>query len=72
MKFMKIKEFSKDIGLPVTTLREMAKNNAIPALKQGTIYFIETDGAKAKIAEILDSRTVKPRMSFMERLSELK
>ena len=54
MKFMKIAEYSKYIGLPVTTLRSMAKDKEIPALKRGTAWFIETSGADKKLAEYVN------------------
>lgn len=69
MKFMRIAEYSKYIGLPVTTLRSMAKDKEIPALKRGTAWFIETSGADKKLAEYVN---IEKKTSYLDRLGEMK
>lgn len=69
MKFMKIAEYSKYIGLPVTTLRAMAKDKEIPALKRGTAWFIEVNGAEKRLSEYV---SIERKTSYLERLGEMK
>ena len=69
MKFMKIAEYSKYIGLPVTTLRAMAKDKELPALKRGTAWFIEKDSADKKLSEYVN---IEEKTSYLDRLGEMK
>ena len=69
MKFMKIADYSKYIGLPVTTLRSMAKDKELPALKRGTAWFIEKDSADKKLSEYVN---IEKQTSYLDRLGEMK
>ena len=69
MKFMKIADYSKYIGLPVTTLRAMAKGKELPALKRGTAWFIEKDSADKKLSEYVN---IEKKTSYLDRLGEMK
>lgn len=69
MKFMKIADYAKYIGLPVTTLRAMAKDKEIPALKRGTAWFIEVNGAEKRLSEYV---SIERKTSYLERLGEMK
>lgn len=69
MKFMKIGDYSKYIGLPVTTLRSMAKDKELPALKRGTAWFIEKDSADKKLSEYVN---IEKKTSYLDRLGEMK
>jgi hypothetical protein len=69
MKFMKIADYSKYIGLPVTTLRSMAKDKELPALKRGTAWFIEKDSADKKLSEYVN---IEKKTSYLDRLGEMK
>lgn len=69
MKFMKIADYSKYIGLPVTTLRAMAKDKELPALKRGTAWFIEKDSADKKLSEYVN---IEEKTSYLDRLGEMK
>lgn len=69
MKFMKIADYSKYIGLPVTTLRSMAKDKELPALKRGTAWFIEKDSADKKLSEYVN---IEKKTSYLDRLGKMK
>lgn len=68
MRFMKLKEFSAETSLPVTVLRRMCKTRQIPSIMSGTCFFIEADGAKEKLSEMMNP---KPR-AFLERLESMR
>ncbi len=59
--YMNAKNYARSSGLPVDTVRRLCREGALPCLKAGRVYFINTEQA-AKVLEKMSA----PRPHFTD------
>jgi hypothetical protein len=71
MKLVRLKEFAENIGLPTRVVRGLCNGKKIPNVKIGHIIYVDMDGAKEKINELMNPTPTVNR-TFLERIEAMR